>query len=81
MCEMFFDEPKLERGTGKTIVLAQAVFQVAPVTPVQIAGMAAEDFEGGRRVVNFLDNIVEFWRSVLESGRRVGFDGLAEPAI
>jgi len=56
---VLFDKPELYRGTGIPVSVAQATFQIAAITPVDIFGVAAEDFKGWCRIVSFLDHIIE----------------------
>ena len=78
---MFFDEPELYGCALKAILTAEFPLHVAFVAPVEELGAGAKDFEGGCRVVVFLDDVIELGVAVLESGRRVFVDDFAKPAV
>src|SRR5665213_4610108 len=78
---VFFDEPELDGSAFVAVGFAHAGFEVTAVTPVDVTSVATEDLEGRRRVVGFLDHVVELGAAVLEAGWRVAVNGFAQPFI
>ena len=55
---VLFDEPELDWRAFVAVGLSQTGFEVAAVTPVDEAGVAAEDLEGWDWVIRFLDHVI-----------------------